>query len=162
MQRLHRLLNWAATSWATRSLAVGALATLVDIGVLLFCDRWLGLMTPISAAIGVMVGATLTFFLNRHFAFRDHHPELAPQAMKFVVATGGCMVIHATLVGLMRDRAGVPVVLAKLVADLLVFSVGQLLLFRYVVFPKKKTPPEPSPAPRTDPSSSDVTLSALR
>lgn len=141
MPQMHRWTGWlkkAFASWATRSLAVGALATLIDIVVLLGCDRLLGFPTPVSAGTGVIFGSTVTFILNRHFAFRDHHPELAPQAMKFVIATSGCMVVHATLVGLMRDRMGVPVVLAKIAADLMVFTVGQLLILRYVVFPKKK------------------------
>ena len=130
--------KWAWNSWATRSLAVGGVATVVDVCVLLVCKHFLHLMTPVCAAIGVLVGSTLTFFLNRHFAFRDHKEPAAPQAVKFALATGVCMLIHAGLVGFLTDRLGVPVVVSKLIADICVFSVGQLLVLRYLVFPKKK------------------------
>jgi len=132
------------TSWATRSLALGGIATVLDIFVLLGCVS-LGAPNPVAAMIGVSVGATFTFFANRHFAFRDHHPELAPQVLKFVGATAGAMGIHAALVHLLADTWSVPVVLAKMMADVAVFSVGQLLLLRYVVFPKKQERPATQP-----------------
>lgn len=136
-------------SWATRSLAMGGIATVLDVMVLLACVNLLGLPNPVGSMIGVTLGATFTFFANRHFAFRDHNPQLAPQAMKFVLATGGSMLIHGGLVWFLADHHGWNVVVAKLVADVLVFTVGQLLLLRYVVFPKY-TPVE-SDAEATEP-----------
>jgi putative flippase GtrA len=138
---LGSLLRWAWHSWATRSLAVGALATGMDIMILLVCVRSFGLPNPVGAAIGVSFGATFTFFANKRFAFRDHRPTVGPQMAKFAGATAGSMLLHASFVGIMADRLGVPVVLAKIIADVAVFSVGQLLLLRYLVFPKAK--PEP-------------------
>jgi hypothetical protein len=76
--------------------------------------------------------------VNRHFAFRDHNPELAPQAIKFVISTMGAVAIHAGLVWLLSVQNGVNLYVAKLISDVAVFSVGQLLLLRYVVFPKAK------------------------
>jgi putative flippase GtrA len=153
MARLIAWVRWCYASWATRSLAVGAVATLIDICVLLVGTSVLGLMTPVAAGLGVLVGSTVTFFLNKYFAFREHHPNLAPQALKFAIATGLAMLVHASLVGLLKDRVGIPVVLAKLAADLLVFSVGQLLLLRYVVFPKARSGAAGRPALPSDESS---------
>ena len=135
---LLRLVRRAWGSWATRSLAVGGVATALDVMVLLTCVKWLGMRNPVGAMVGVTFGSTFTFFANRHFAFRDHQPRLAPQAIKFALATGSAMVVHASLVWLLADRWLVPVVFAKLIADLCVFSVGQLLMLRYLVFPKQK------------------------
>ena len=39
----------------------------------------------------------------------------------------------------LADRLGVPVVLAKLVSDVCVFTFGQLLLLRFFVFPARRT-----------------------
>ncbi len=134
------ILGWAKRaydSWATRSLAVGAIATAIDILILLVCVRRLGLSNPEGAMCGVAVGATFAFFANRHFAFRDHTPQLAPQAAKFIASTGVAMLIHAAFVWFLADRLGTPVVIAKLIADVAVFSVGQLLVLRYLVFPSR-------------------------
>jgi hypothetical protein len=42
------------------------------------------------------------------------------------------------LVRTLADRLGVPVVLAKLVSDVCVFTFGQLLLLRFFVFPARR------------------------
>jgi putative flippase GtrA len=82
------------------------------------------------------VGSTLAFVLNRAFAFRDKSSPVGPQAFRFALTTLGAMAIHAPLVGILVDRLDVDLIVAKLIADVLVFSVGQLLLLRFLVFRK--------------------------
>lgn len=141
-------------SWATRSLAVGGVATVLDILTLLACVKLARLPTPVGAGLGVMVGAVWAFWANRHFAFKDSRGALGPQALRYAGATGGAMLVHAALVGWLADRVGVPVVLAKLMADVAIFTVGQLLLLRYVVFPRSAPPAPPAAPPgHVDPAS---------
>ena len=125
-------------SWATRSLAIGAVATAVDVSILLTCVHFFDLPNPVAAMAGVLVGSTLTFFLNRRFAFKAVQGEVGPQLLKFSVTTAIAMGIHAGVVWLLADHFGLEVVIAKFIADILVFSVGQLLVLRYVVFPEKQ------------------------
>lgn len=129
-------------SWAARSLQVGALATVVDVCVLLVCKKVLKLPTPVGAAIGVAIGSTLAFFLNRAWAFRARGTPVAGQAVKYIISTLIAMSIHAPMVGILADWLDVPVVVAKLAADVLVFSVGQLLAMRFLIFRKsvRETP----------------------
>lgn len=124
-------------SWATRSLAVGALATVIDVLVGAGMLHALGARTRLSAMVGVAVGAAFTFVANRYLAFREHDPKLAKPALRFALATAVAMLFHGQLVVLLRDQLGVPFVFAKVAADVAVFSVGQLLVLRYVVFPKR-------------------------
>jgi putative flippase GtrA len=133
---------WARFSggWASRSLAVGAVATLVDICVLLVCVRLLRFSNPLGAAVGVTVGSTVAFFGNRIFAFRDAEKEMAPQLIRFAATVSVGIVVHASLVHVLADLFAVPVVLAKVIADLAVFGLGQLFLLRYLVFPEAKEP----------------------
>ena len=133
-------------SWAARSLQVGALATLLDICVLLVCVRVLHLPTPVGAAIGVAIGSTLAFFLNRSFAFRAQGTPVTGQAVRFIISTLIAMSIHAPLVGILADWLDVPVVVAKLIADVLVFSIGQLLALRFLVFRKSRQPAQEPPS----------------
>ncbi len=144
---LPEFLRRAWRSWATRSLAIGAVATVLDIAVGLTCLNVFRLSTRPGAMLGVAIGATFTFFANRHFAFKDRSQALASPALKFLAATAVSMVIHGQLVVMMRDRFGIPFVLAKIIADIGVFSVGQLLLLRFLVFPKKKVDSAP-PGPK--------------
>lgn len=140
-------------SWATRSLAVGPFATIVDVSVLLLMVKVLHRSTRVGAMMGVLVGSIFTFFANRFFAFRDRDPNVAPAAFKFALTTIGAMLLHGQLVVMLRDHWGIPVVISKILADLLVFSVGQLLMLRYVIFRKKRPPTtdkETSPFQGTD------------
>jgi putative flippase GtrA len=123
-------------SWAARSLQVGALCTLVDVTVVVLLVRGLKVPTPLGSAAGVAVGSTLAFILNRAFAFRDKSSPVGPQAFRYALTTLGAMAVHAPLVGILVDRLDVNLVVAKLIADVLVFSVGQLLLLRFLVFRK--------------------------
>jgi putative flippase GtrA len=139
---LKGLLLWAWRGWATRSLAMGSLATVVDLtfgGVLLFFNA----PTREAAMVGTTMGAVFTFFSNRYFAFREHDPKLASPAFRFAVVAFLSSVVHGQLVVMLRDWWGVPYVPAKIAADLVVFSFGQLLLLRYVVFPRTRATVEP-------------------
>ena len=133
---LRALAQRVSQSWAARSLQVGALATVLDVCVLLVCKKVLKLPTPVGAAIGVAVGSTLAFCLNRAWAFRARGTPVTGQAVKFIISTLIAMSIHAPLVGILADWLDVPVVVAKLAADVLVFSVGQLLAMRFLIFRK--------------------------
>lgn len=132
--RTNELWQRARDSWISRSLLVGAGATAIDVAVLLLMVRLLRATTPVAAMTGVLVGGTFAFLANRRFAFRATELPLLPQAIRYAVATGAAMLVHAALVTFLADRVGISVVLAKLAADLLVFSVGQLLVLRFFVF----------------------------
>lgn len=135
---LKKWARWAANSWATRSLAVGALATVLDLATVGVTYQLLEAATWVATSVGALLGAIFTFFVNRHFAFRDHRPQLAPQAIKFVMTTAASVAIHAGVVWLLSVRHGMNIYVAKLISDVAVFSVGQLFVLRYVVFPKAK------------------------
>src|SRR4029079_7405310 len=108
----------------------------VDVCVLLVCKKVLKLPTPVGAAIGACIGSTLAFFLTRSFAFRAQGTPVAGQAVKFIISTLIAMSIHAPLVGILADWLDIQVVIAKLLADVLVFSIGQLLAMRFLIFPR--------------------------
>ncbi len=130
-------LAWAWRGWATRSLAMGSLATVVDLSfgaVLLMLNS----PTREAAMVGTTAGAVFTFFSNRYFAFKEHDPKLASPALRFAVVAFLSSVVHGQLVVMLRDWWGVPYVPAKIGADLVVFTFGQLILLRYVVFPRAR------------------------
>lgn len=132
------LVRGALRSWAVPSLMVGAVATLVDVGVLLAAIRWLHASTAEAAMLGVAVGSTVAFLGNRRFAFKSSARAWLPEALRFLLGTLAGMSVHAMLVRTLADRLGVPVVLAKLASDVCVFTFGQLLLLRFFVFPVRR------------------------
>jgi putative flippase GtrA len=132
-----RLTGW----WATRSLAIGAGATAIDVTIGTLLLTLAHLSTLASDMLALAVGTTLNFLAHRYFAFKEKNPKLADPALRWVLMTVAQTLVHGQLVRMLRDWWGVPFVPAKMAADLVVFSAAQLLLVRYVVFPKKKDAP---------------------
>ena len=124
--------------WATKSLVIGALATLVDLAIGTFCAVVLHLPTRACTAAGLVVGATLNYLAQRRFAFADGDTRLAQTFVRWALVTAAQIAVHGQLVTMLRDGLHVPYVPAKLLGDVVVFTVLQLVLLRYVVFPRRK------------------------
>lgn len=136
--------------WASRSLAIGALATVLDLGLGNLLLHVFRSPTRVAAMAGTVLGATFIFFANRYFAFKEKNPKLGSPLLKFIGVTALSSVVHGQLMVFAHDRWGINYTLAKMGCDLLVFTFGQLLLLRYVVFPKPKHPE--AEAPTSSPS----------
>lgn len=126
-----------AHSWVVRSLGVGAVATGLDltVGVCLLALR---APTRAAAMAGTLTGATFTFVVNRLFIFRDSNQKLWGAVFKFALVMVATSSVHGQVVVFLRDVQALPYVVAKISADLLVLTFSQLLLLRYVVFPKSE------------------------
>ncbi|MBX5480729.1 MAG: GtrA family protein [Myxococcaceae bacterium] len=137
-----------ASRWFVRSLLVGAFASACDWGTVLCCARALGWPSAFCAACGLTIGSTLSFTLNRKVAFTDCRLTLWTSALRYAGAIGCLMVVHASAVGILTDRSRLPILVSKLIADVTILSFGQLLLLRYIVFPRNKAAASPAVAPR--------------
>jgi putative flippase GtrA len=143
MPNLKQLLTKIIRSWATRSLAVGAVATAIDVTIGSILVFVFDVGTAVSAMCALAIGSTLNFLGQRRFAFNEQ--KVAMPAAKWATMTAVQLVVHGQLVHVFRDWWGVPYPLAKMGSDVIVFGVLQLVLLRYVVFPKGKPAPEPAP-----------------
>lgn len=123
--------------WAARSLMIGVVSTTLDLttGSLIL---WLGGHTRIAAMSGTTVGSTFTYFANRHFAFKDHKEPVAKSGLKFFLMQAVLGIVHGQVTVWLRDGLGIPYVIAKMCADLLVVTFPQLWLMRNFIFPVHK------------------------
>ncbi|HUB08916.1 MAG TPA: GtrA family protein [Myxococcales bacterium] len=140
MTSFHRAVEaawrWAQRYWALRTLEAGAASTLVDVAVLISLVRLAHLDPVPAAASGVAAGATVNFILSRRYAFRDSRGKLSTELWRYVLGMAVAIAIHASLVYALADRLHVYYVAAKLIADVLVFGLGNLFLLRVIVFPR--------------------------
>jgi len=135
--------------WAARSLMIGAVSTTLDIcagGLVLL----LGGPTRAAAMTGTTLGSTFSYFANRHFAFKDHQEPVAKSGLKFILMQTVLGLAHGQVTVWLRDDLGLPYLIAKMSADLLVVTFPQLWLMRNFIFPvHKKTPAEAVSATKT-------------
>jgi putative flippase GtrA len=97
------LIKKVLKSWATLSLAAGAVGTVFDlaIGTTLLT---LGTSTRFSAMFGTTVASTIAFFLTRCVAFREEKAKVAVPAFRFTRVTLVSIALHGQRVVLFRDR----------------------------------------------------------
>jgi len=133
---MKRVISKLLNGWATRSLAVGACASLVDLGIGTLLATVLHVPTAFAAMAALTAGSTLNFLGQRRFAFKE--AAVALPAARWAAMTAVQIVIHGQLVQLFRDGWALPYPLAKLGGDVIVFGALQLVLLRYVVFANRR------------------------
>lgn len=124
---------------------MGAVASAVDLLLLLASCRGAGWAPGPSAASGVVGGAATSFLLNRRFTFREAGPVWGP-VLRFAAGTLALAAVHAAVVTWLSASFSAPLLLAKYAADVGVLLGGNLLLLRYVVFPAPRARPGPGAA----------------
>ena len=111
---------------------VGVANTAVGFGCIMLVQHGLGFGPAVANAIGFAIGLTLSYFLNRRFAFRSQraHSAAMPWFLFSALLSYGLnlLILHVCLTGL-----GLGDVLAQGVA-VLTYAVSFYLLNRYVVF----------------------------
>jgi putative flippase GtrA len=122
--------------WAGLSTLFGTVSTVFDLGLVIVLVQLFHFNAVAAAPLGVFFGSAVNFTLNRLFAFRDSKGHVAFQAMRFIAGTIVAAAVHAGVVYVLTERLHVYYVISKFAADILVFSGGNLLLYRYLVFPK--------------------------
>jgi len=123
--------------WIVRSLLASSVGTAADYALLTTSILVFGVRTVLGAALGTTTGAVINFFLNRRFAFGAHRAPVGPQLVRYVLVIATLLALHAVSLAALRDRAGVPLLAAKVSCDLVFLLAGQLLVLRHVVFPAR-------------------------
>lgn len=117
---------------------VGAIPAAIDWSSLILGVELLGLPKVPCVVSGVLIGATVAFFLNKYFAFRDRSQQIGRQALRYGLVFSVEVTAHAFLVTALIHGAGLHYAAAKIAADVLVFNVVHLAMLRYVVFPRER------------------------
>jgi len=125
-------------SWMTVSLIGGLVGTVFDLGLVIALVQAAHFNPAAAAPLGVALGATANFFFNKILAFKDSHGHTGTQYLRFIGGTALAAGVHAGLVHLLTNKLGLFYVFSKLIADMLVFTAGNLVLLRFVVFPKNR------------------------
>jgi len=114
-----------------------SVGTAVDYALLMTATMVFGVRTVFAAGFATTSGATINFLLNRRVAFGQHGSPIRPQALRFAVVIGLLLAVHAVSVAALRDRLGVPLLVAKVACDVVLLVAAQLVLLRTVVFPPR-------------------------
>lgn len=105
-----------------RAALAGSLGAAIDLALLLVLVA-LGLSAVVATICGAAVGSTVNFVTAKYWAFRDPDARIATQGGLFAAQTSVWIVLCAVVVHALVAVARAPVLLARLVADVVVFVV---------------------------------------
>lgn len=119
-----------------QSLSAGlasAVATGLDLALLVVLVRR-GVGVAPATFVAALVGAGLSFALNKYVAFRDRSPLRLAQILRFDLVALVAAVLVAAAMKVATGTLGAPVIAAKLASAALVFAVWTYPAQRRLVF----------------------------
>jgi putative flippase GtrA len=105
-----------------RASGVGALASAVDLGVLVALVHLAGLSAAAANLPSLLAGAVVQFVGARFVVFDARSGALGPQLRRFALAEAGTLLLNALLFMALTHWTPLPVAAARLLATGLVFA----------------------------------------
>ncbi len=114
-----------------RSVLIGLLATIVDLGILTFSVEALALMPTVANVPALILGASVQFIGCRLFVFRSRG-RLQPQIAGFIAAEAGTLTLNAILFHFVITLTPVPYAVARSLSSFLVFALFSFPAWKHV------------------------------
>lgn len=121
-------------AWLIAAWGAGAAGALLDWAVLLVAKSVFGLPTALAVVSGLLAGNSVNFIVNRRFAFPFAAGTLGAQALRYLMALGLAIPVHASLMVVTVEGRLLPLALAKVACDTLVFAFLFPVLLKTFVF----------------------------
>lgn len=117
-----------------KSQASSFIATAVDFAVLIFCTEILHIYYVLSTAIGSVVGAIISFFLGRNWAFRRKDGKFSYQALRYLFVSITSLFLNTNGVFFLTEYFDIQYIISKLIVSILVGVFFNFFMFRYFVY----------------------------
>jgi putative flippase GtrA len=118
-----------------RSCAVGAAATLVDLGTLWLLVHVLGWPATAANVPALLVGVVAQFIGAKVFAFECRSPHLLRQGGQFALVEAGALALNAIVFHVLVTATPVAYPIARLVGSSLVYFAYSYPLWRRIFGP---------------------------
>jgi putative flippase GtrA len=117
-----------------RSQIASLSATLVDFGSLVFLVEIGRIWYVAATATAALLGASVNFFLGRHWSFVAEHDSIQGQALRYTAVAAASLVLNSSGVYLLTDHLGLHYLISKAITAILVGLLFNFPLHRRFVF----------------------------
>jgi putative flippase GtrA len=94
-------------------LLIGALSSLIDLGLLYYFTSYLGVWYIVSASASYCCGIFVSYSLNKYLTFHDTTKDYFTQFSTFAAVSISCLVMNLCIIWLMVELLSVHYLLAK-------------------------------------------------
>ena len=100
---------------------VGAVASLVDIGLLYSLCDGLGIWYVPATALSYSAGILVSYILNKFLTFHDHSCGYLQQLATFATISVSCLIMNVGIIWLLVEAASLNYLIAKVIATACAF-----------------------------------------
>ena len=117
-----------------RSQMSSAIATAMDFTVFVFLTEIIKVYYVAAAAIAAFVGAIISFFLGRNWAFSRKDGHLTLQAVRYIITSSTSLLLNTYGIYALTEYAGIQYIYSKIIISLLVGVFFNFFMYRYFVY----------------------------
>lgn len=114
--------------------AAAIIATAVDFGVYFLLKYGINKWYLLATFIGAISGAITNFIILRYWVSKSKHKNITHQAGKYIVVSGGSLILNVSLVYIFTEFFHSPSDISKIIAAILVAVSYNFILQKYFVF----------------------------
>jgi len=100
---------------------VGAVSSLVDIGILYYLCEYQGMWYVPAACLSYSVGILVSYTLNKFLTFQDHTCHYLQQFTTFAVISVSCLMMNTCIIWLLVEFVALNYLVAKVIATVCAF-----------------------------------------
>jgi putative flippase GtrA len=97
-------------------IAIGAVASLTDIGLLFIFCEWFGMWYLSAAILSYCCGTLVSYSLNKYLTFHDQNRHYARQFTTFAIISVSCLVVTVGIIWLLVTMFSWNYLMAKILA----------------------------------------------
>jgi putative flippase GtrA len=113
---------------------VGFTGLIIDFSVTWICKEKIKINKYVANGIGFLFGVTNNYFLNKHFTFQNHNPNIGAQFSSFLTIAIIGFGLNTCLLYLLQKKTNLNFYLCKFIVTALVFiwnfSANSLFTFK--------------------------------
>lgn len=117
-----------------RSQMTSIISSITQTAIFSFCSIVIGIYYVTSNAIGAFMGAIVSFYLGRNWAFRKRDGKITNQAFKYILTSGTSLILNTYGIYFVTETFHLYPLYSQVLVSILVGVFFNFFMFRYFVY----------------------------